>query len=56
MQTIIKHTSGFITRLVNGDLTLTDLFITFGIIMPLFGLIVALKGHTTGSYYYFDNK
>lgn len=46
MQTIIKHTSGFITRLVNGDLTLTDIGIIFGIIMPVLVLFMALKGHT----------
>jgi len=56
MQTIIKQTSGFITRLVNGELTLTNLCIIFGVIMPVFGLFVALYGKSTGAYYYFDNK
>lgn len=56
MQTIIKHTSGFITRLVNGDLTELDLFITIGVLMSVIGLFVALFGHSSGAYYYFDNN
>lgn len=57
MQTIIKQTSGFITRLRNGSLSNSDQVITFVILMSVIVLFVALKGHMHPvNNYYYDNN
>jgi hypothetical protein len=52
MQTIIKHTSGFITRLRNGDLTNSDQVTIILVWMAVLVLFVALFGNAYQGYYY----
>lgn len=57
MQTIIKQTYGFFTRVKSGSLSNSDQLITFAILMSVMVLFVALKGHNHPYQgYYYDNK